>query len=187
MASPAVVAEPVASPRLEDFERVVRLYWPKVFCFALVSLRDRDAAETIAQDCLLKAHHARQAFRGDCSVNTWLLGIAVNLVRDHGRNRRIQFWKRSRASAPDLDAISRSVAGRGVSPEAQALAKERVKAVWQATATLPEKQRTVFLLRFVEDMDLLEIAAATGLKEGTVKTHLSRATETIRRRLGGIA
>jgi DNA-directed RNA polymerase specialized sigma24 family protein len=35
-------------------------------------------------------------------------------------------------------------------------------------------------------MDLLEIAAATGLKEGTVKTHLFRATETIRRRLGDI-
>ena len=41
-------------------------------------------------------------------------------------------------------------------------------------------QRTVFLLRFVEDMDLLEIAAVTGMKEGTVKTHLFRALHTIR-------
>ena len=61
-----------------------------------------------------------------------------------------------------------------------------MEAVWKATGGLPERQRTVFLLRFVEDMDLLEIAAATGLSEGTVKTHLFRALEAVRRRLGGV-
>jgi RNA polymerase sigma-70 factor (ECF subfamily) len=45
----------------------------------------------------------------------------------------------------------------------------------------------VFLLRFVEDMELLEIAAATGLKEGTVKGHLFRAVQAVRERLGGLA
>ncbi|MBZ5594254.1 MAG: sigma-70 family RNA polymerase sigma factor [Acidobacteriia bacterium] len=186
MAPLATVADPVESPHLEDFDEVVRLYWPRVFRFALASLRDHDAAESVAQDCFLRAHNARQAFRGECSVSTWLMQIAVNLVRDYGRNRRIQFWKRTRTSAPDLDAVSRSIADRGVSPEGRAQVKEQVEAVWRATGRLSEKQRTVFLLRFVEDMDLLEIAAATGMKEGTVKTHLFRATETIRQRLGGI-
>jgi len=183
----AMVADRVESLPLEDFDELVRLYWTRVFRFALASLRDQDAAGTVAQDCFLKAHHARQRFRGECSVGTWLMRIAVNLVRDQYRNRRIQFWKRTRASAPDLDAVSRSVADRGVSPEEKALMKEQVEAVWRATERLPEKQRTVFLLRFVEDLDLLEIAAATGMKEGTVKTHLFRATEAIRRRLGVIA
>jgi RNA polymerase sigma-70 factor (ECF subfamily) len=63
--------------------------------------------------------------------------------------------------------------------------KQQVQAVWDATATLSERQRTVFLLRFVEDMDLLEIAAATGLKEGTVKVHLFRALQAVRERVGG--
>jgi len=40
-----------------------------------------------------------------------------------------------------------------------------VQAVWQATKTLPERQRTVFLLRFVEDLDIPEIVVATGLTE----------------------
>jgi RNA polymerase sigma-70 factor (ECF subfamily) len=62
--------------------------------------------------------------------------------------------------------------------------EERVKAVWAATGALSERQRTVFLLRFVEDMDLLEIAAATGLKEGTVKAHLFRAVQAVRERVG---
>ena len=42
----------------------------------------------------------------------------------------------------------------------------------------------LFLLRFVEDMDLLEIAAVTGMKEGTVKTHLFRALRIVRERIG---
>jgi RNA polymerase sigma-70 factor (ECF subfamily) len=62
-----------------------------------------------------------------------------------------------------------------------------VAAVWEAAAKLPERQRTVFLLRFVEDMDLLEIAYATGIKEGTVKAHLFRAMRAVRVRLGGVA
>ena len=185
LAAPADPMESRAAD-LEDFDQMVRLYWPRVFRFAVASLRDRDAAGSIAQDCLVKAYRTRHTFRGDCSVSTWLMQIAVNLLRDYSRNRRMQFWKRAEASALDLSAVSQSIADRGASPEGKALAKEQVEAVWNATEKLPQKQRTVFLLRFVEDMDLLEIASATGLKEGTVKTHLFRATEAIRRRLGGI-
>jgi RNA polymerase sigma-70 factor, ECF subfamily len=58
-----------------------------------------------------------------------------------------------------------------------------VQAIWKAVARLPERQRTVFLLRFVEDLDLLEIGAITGMKEGTVKTHLFRALQSVRARL----
>jgi RNA polymerase sigma-70 factor (ECF subfamily) len=65
------------------------------------------------------------------------------------------------------------------------LVKEQVQAIWKAAANLTERQRTVLLLRFVEDMDLLEIAAVTGMKEGTVKTHLFRAVQSVRAVLEG--
>jgi RNA polymerase sigma-70 factor (ECF subfamily) len=169
---------------IEDFDAVVRLYWPKIFRFALASLRDRDAAESLAQDCFLKAYRARQGFRGEASLSTWLMQIAVNLVRDSIRNRRLRFWNRTRAAAPDFDLASQSLADRGSSPEGAVLAKERVAAVWSAVETLSERQRTVFLLRFVEDLDLLEITAVTGLREGTVKVHLFRALEGVRKRMG---
>jgi RNA polymerase sigma-70 factor (ECF subfamily) len=166
---------------IEDFDAVVRQYWPRVFRFALASLRDRDAAEIVSQDCFWKAWQGRGRFRGECSLQTWLMQIAVNLVRDRVRSRRLQFWK----SAVDIDVAAAWMADAGASPEAQAESSERVQAIWRVTAKLPEKQRTVFLLRFVEEMEVLEIVAATGLKEGTVKHHLFRALETIRKRLGG--
>jgi RNA polymerase sigma-70 factor (ECF subfamily) len=172
-----------SSRELDDFEAVVRLYWLKVFRFAFASLRDRDAAESLAQDCFFKAYKARGNFRGDASVSTWLMQIAVNLVRDQARDRRLQFWKRSRLTGVDVNTASRWLPDGGASPEVRALANEQVRAVWKATESLSERQRTVFLLRFVEDMDLLEIAAATGLKEGTVKIHLFRALQAVRERL----
>jgi RNA polymerase sigma-70 factor, ECF subfamily len=167
-----------------DFEALVRLYRPKVFRFALASLGDVDAAETVTQDCFLRAHLARETFRRDCGMHTWLMQIAVNLIRDHIRNRRFQFWRRLNRTAQELDVAGRAIADCSRSPETQALMNERVAAIWTAAERLPAKQRTVFLLRFVEDMDLLEIAAATGMKEGTVKTHLFRALRTVRERLG---
>jgi RNA polymerase sigma-70 factor, ECF subfamily len=174
------IAMATSAAEMEDFDAVVRLYWPRVFRFALASLRDREAAENVAQDCFWKAWRSRARFRGESSLKTWLMQIAVNLVRDRARSRRLQFWKR----AVEIDEEIRWLPDGGASPQARLEAVERIEEIWRATAILPEKQRTVFLLRFVEEMDLLEIAAATGLKKGTVKVHLSRALHTVRERLG---
>jgi RNA polymerase sigma-70 factor, ECF subfamily len=171
----------------QDFEALVRLYRPRVFRFALASLRDSDAAETVTQDCFLRAYQASGSFRRECSMQTWLMQIAVNLVRDHIRNGRFQFWRRASLTSKPVDVAGHGIADGGRSPEALALLNEQVAAIWRAAGKLPERQRTVFLLRFVEDMDLLEIACATGMKEGTVKTHLFRALRAVRERLGGTA
>jgi RNA polymerase sigma-70 factor (ECF subfamily) len=169
---------------ISDFDAVVRLYWPRIFRFALASLRDRDAAQTVAQDCFLKAYRGRDRFRGEASLLTWLMQIAVNLVRDNARNRRLQFWKRAPASPVDGGAVRDWIPDAGIDPERRILVKEQVEAVWNATARLPDRQRTVFLLRYVEEMELLEIAAVTGLKEGAVKVHLYRALRSVRAHVG---
>ena len=173
-----------SASEINDLDALVRLHWPRVFRFALASLRDPDAAGSVAQDCFLRAYRSRERFRGDCSIQTWLMRIAVNLIRDYARNRRLQFWKRAPASAVNLEAVGQGIPDGGASPESRAMAREQLAAVWNAAVSLSERQRTVFLLRFVEDMDLLEIAAATGMKEGTVKVHLFRALQAIRERIG---
>jgi len=162
-----------------DFEAIVERCRPKVFRFALASLRDEDAAGSVTQDCFYKAFRAWPAFRGECSLDTWLMRIAVNLIRDYARNRRLQFWKRLSGNSEH----SRTV-GTGKTPEAQLLMREQVSSVWRAAGNLPERQRTVFLLRFVEEMELLEIASATGMKEGTVKAHLFSAVRKVRKQMG---
>ncbi|MBV9033343.1 MAG: RNA polymerase sigma factor [Acidobacteriaceae bacterium] len=180
------IADHVAAD-IGDLDSILRLYRPKVFRFILASLRDKDAAETLTQDCFFKAYQARDRFRHECSLDTWLMQIAVNLVRDYSRNRRLQFWKRTQVLAKPVQGVQDWLSDGQRSPEASAVLKEEVQAIWSAAEHLPQKQRTVFLLRFVEDMDLLEIATATGMKEGTVKTHLFRALQAVRERVGGRA
>jgi RNA polymerase sigma-70 factor (ECF subfamily) len=166
---------------IEDFERLVEQYRPRVLRFVFASVRDMDLAETLTQDCFWKAYKNRSAFRGDCSMHTWLIKIAINLVRSHMRNRRFQFWhKAERVRGEEIHDWP----DRSISPEERASINEQVQAVWEATQTLSERQRTVFLLRYVEDMDILEIAEATGVTESTVHVHLVRAVQGIRKRLG---
>jgi len=180
----AVEGEPRVD-ELADFEALVRLQRPRVFRFLLASLRNRETAENLTQDCFVKAYQARERFRGASSAGTWFMQIAANLVRDHESNSRLKFWRRMLHPTADVADIGNSIPDRQQSPETLALVQEQVQAIWAAAAILPARQRTVFLLRFVEDMDLLEIAEVTGMKEGTVKTHLFRALQSVRTRLEG--
>ena len=169
----------------DEFSRVVERHRPQIFRFLLSSTRDLDLAETLTQECFLKAHRNWSSFRGESSAMTWLMRIAINLQKDHWRNRRMQFWKTTRTNSVDLDEASEWLPSGESSAEQQLLARERVGQVGKAVEGLSERQRTVFLLRYVEEMELKEIAQATGLNEGTVKAHLSRALARVRAELGG--
>jgi RNA polymerase sigma-70 factor, ECF subfamily len=173
-------AQMIAAQVVDDFDSLVRQHRPRIFRYILASLRDYDAAETLTQDCFVRAYRARASFRGDASASTWLMQIAVNLVRSHVSSSRWRFWRQAERTGVDASQAGDWLADNRGSPEAAAQAREQVAAVWRAAESLSERQRTVFLLRFVEDMDLLEIAAATGMKEGTVKVHLFRALEAVR-------
>jgi RNA polymerase sigma-70 factor, ECF subfamily len=177
----AVAAQSVLG--LDDIEGVMRLYRARILRYAMFAVRDRDAAETITQECFLKAYRARESFRGDCSLSTWLMQIAVNLVRDYARSKQFQFWKRAQTSAVDVSEVTEFLRHPGSSAEAGVLAREQLKAVWSAVEKLSKMQREVFLLRFVEEMDLREIAALMAMKESTVKSHLYRALNAVRARV----
>lgn len=168
-----------------EFSQVVVAHRPQIFRFLLASTRDPDLAETLTQDCFLKAHRNWASFRGESSPLTWLMRIAINLQKDHWRNRRMQFWRTARTNAVDVDEASEWLPSGGSSPEQRLLAREQVKQVWRVVEELSPRQKTVFLLRFVEEMEINGIAATTGLSEGTVKAHLSRAVARVRSEMGG--
>src|SRR6187399_297336 len=166
---------------IADFDQVVRTYWPRVFRFVLASVRDVGTAETLTQECFYNAYRGRTRFRGDASVHTWLVRIATNVLRDHQRSRRLQFWRRAEREAVDTAAIADWLPDPARSQEQAVMVSEELAAVWEATRSLPDRQRTVFLLRFVEDMDIGDIATATGLTTNAVNVHLFRAVRRVRK------
>lgn len=188
MSSPAITSESLAAPQetletpLDDLDSLVATYEQRIFRFHLVSIRDRDLALSLTQDTFVRAWSARASFRGDCSISTWLMRIALNLIRDHTRTGRFRFWKRASETAVDVTAISDHIPHRDSSPESRLIAREQLALVWESVARLTDRQRNVFMLRFVEELELSEIAEITDLPISTVKTHLYRALATIRGR-----
>jgi RNA polymerase sigma-70 factor (ECF subfamily) len=168
-----------------EFSQVVVAHRPQIFRFLLASTRDVDLAETLTQECFLKAHRNWSGFRGESSALTWLMRIAINLQKDHWRNRRMQFWRHTRTNAVDVDEASEWLPSRESSPEQRLLAREQVRQIWQVVDGLSARQKAVFLLRHVEQLEIAEIAAATGLSDGTVKAHLSRALAKVRAEMEG--
>jgi len=191
--TPVMAAGAVAKPfdpeaaealAAQEFARVVDTHRPQIFRFLLASTRDYDLAETLTQECFLKAHRHWGQFRGESTAMTWLMRIALNLEKDHWRNRRLQFWRQTRTNSVDLDEASEWLPSGERSAEQHLLAREQVKKVWKVVEILSEQQRKVFLLRYVEEMELSEIARVTNLSEGTVKAHLSRALSRVRSEVG---
>jgi len=164
----------------DDIAAVHALYHARIYRFLLLSLRDRDVALSLTQDTFLNAWKARESFRGDCGVATWLMRIAVNLLRTHTRTERFKFWKAAGVTAVDADDPALQLRQRGASAEGSLLAQERLAQVWDVVEGLSEKQRGVFLLRFVEELELSEIAEALEMHVPTVKSHLHRALEHVR-------
>jgi RNA polymerase sigma-70 factor (ECF subfamily) len=167
---------------LASIETLHDLYGQRIFRFLLSSLRDRDVAETLTQETFLRAWSARDSFRGDCSASTWLTRIALNLLRDHTRTDRFRFWRKVAQTAVDASDLAAHLPNNAASSESALIAHQQLAQVWETVATLSERQRTVFLLRFVEELELADIAEITGLPISTVKTHLYRSLATVRAR-----
>ncbi len=166
----------------DEFDGIVRRNQRRIYRILLLHVRDADAADSLTQDCFLRAFKYREKFRGECSLETWLIRIAINLARDHAKNKRRLFWAglfRGNAVPADVSADPR------LSPERLLLVREEVAALWSAVGQLTHRQRSVFVLHFGEEMTSEEIATTLKMELGTVKSHLSRALEAVRRRLKG--
>jgi RNA polymerase sigma-70 factor (ECF subfamily) len=170
-----------ATALVDDFEGVVREHQSRVFRTLLGMLRDRDAAETLMQETFLRAYQHREKFRGEASIGTWILRIAINLGRDHIRNQRMRFWRKLFQSGVEVDDVAELVPDSRPTAERDVLGRERIQQVWDAAEKLSPRQRAVFTMRYVEDMSMDDIAKATGLTPGTVKQHLFRAVAAVQK------
>ena len=178
----APVTEKAEEISAERFDEIMRQHQRRVYRVIFLLVRDRDAADTLTQECFLRAYLKRATFRGECRIETWLLRIAVNLVRDHGKSRRTSFWKKlvGLDDKEDKTAEPRQFPAAEPSAERALLAREELEAVWNALSSLSPQQRAIFFLRYEEEMSLGQIASVLQLKVGSVKSQLARATGKLR-------
>lgn len=164
-----------------SFDEIIRQHQKRVYRVVYLLVKDADVADTLTQECFLRAYQNLGSFRGECRMDTWLLRIGVNLARDHAKNRRSTFWKKLIGLESATEDGKIQIAAPHPSPEQVLLAREQLQAVWAAVADLSGQQQTIFMLRFAEEMPLAEIGEVLGLKLGSVKAQLFRATTHVRK------
>jgi RNA polymerase sigma-70 factor (ECF subfamily) len=160
-----------------NFECIVTRHQRQIYRILFYMVRDADVADTLTQECFMRAFRKRNSFRGESNLATWLVRIAMNLAHDHNRCRRWAFWRRLQRT--DRMELTR-VRDARLSPEHALLNRELMEGIQSAVEKLSDRQRSVFLLRYVEDMPLEAIAGVMDLKLGTVKSHLFRAVATVK-------
>ena len=175
-----------AASELDDIDQLVHRYRARLLRFVAFSIGDPDLAQSIVQDCFMKAYNARESFRGECSVQTWLNRIALNMILDYQRTQKFRFWRSFRKTALDITEIASTLPSSANTPEKTLLMRERVAQVVKALEAVSFNQRTIFLMHFQEEMGIQEISLATDMSVNTVKTHLNRAIKAVREKIGEV-
>jgi RNA polymerase sigma-70 factor (ECF subfamily) len=160
------------------FDLLVDRFKVRLFNYLFRMVGDRDEAEELAQETFVKAFIHADKYKTIAKFSTWLYTIATNLVRNRIRSKKrapqfLSLWHRSGES--DADEKQIDLIDHGRQPDSQFNDKELGSIINDAIAKIPEKYRTSFVLREINQLSYEEIAAATGLKLGTVRSRINRA------------
>ena len=155
-----LVAQVALSGNKRAFDELVHRYQSPVRRFFLnQTMGDEQLSDDLAQDTFIKAYTNITSFRGMASFKTWLMRIAYNVFYDYTRSHR---------ATEDVDVVPQRSGGENSSLQMD---------IYAALALLKPDERTCITLQLIDGYDITGIAKITQLKEGTVKSHLSRGKE----------
>lgn len=162
---------------LNSFYELVRPYERAVFVAARGLVKNDTDAEDVAQEAVLKAFKGISHFRGEAKFSTWLIQIAINEAKMKLRKDRRHLYDSIEEGqiGEDGDYVPRDFADWREIPSEALERKEVRDALNDALNSLPEKYRTVVILRDVQQLSIAETAQVLGISESNVKTRLLRA------------
>jgi len=173
------LVERARAGELQAFNLLVARFQDGVFSLTYRMLGSSQAAEDATQEAFVKAWQRIDTFRGG-SFRSWVFTIAANQARDELRRRARRPTRSLDEARDDPDRPDLDPPGDEPSPEDEAERGEMRLALEQALLTLPDDWREVVVLSDIHGLDYREIAEATGLALGTVKSRLSRARGRLR-------
>ncbi len=154
----------------------------------MYAVRDEDSALDIVQDAMLKLTE-NYSDRPAGELPMLFQRILQNAIHDHFRRQKVRSTWTSVLSAlghkddddeyDPLETLQAKTDSNARDPASDAQQRETIRIIEQAIARLPARQREAFLLRYWEELDVAETAAAMGCSEGSVKTHCSRAVHAL--------
>lgn len=168
------------------FSTLIKANKQKIYALALKMTANKDDAEDIVQETLLKAIDNIDKFREESTFGTWLYSIALNQSRAHLSKIKQSELKAVEAYLPsggDTDALHDSVSSKLFDwddPHRQLENRELRDIINEAIQTLPLKYREAFILRYIDELSIKEIAQLTNNTISTIKPRVLRAKLAIR-------
>lgn len=158
------------------FDRLMTLHQKRVYRIALGMVGDHDEAADITQEAFIRAFRSLKNFKFGSSFGTWLHRIAVNLCISHIRREKLH----QHLSLSEVSHLLRSPLGR---PARDLALKDLAQQIELAIATLPPKQRAIFVMHYHEELPHKEIAKIMNRSEGAIKSSYCQAVKKLRKRL----
>ena len=157
----------VAAPGTRDFDGFFRVEYPKLVAAAVAMTGSYEIACELAQEALLRSYRSWSRVSTMDVPGAWVRRVLINLAIDVRRAHR-----RAARSERVVDRF-----------EDVSFDDPAVDGWWSAVRALPDRQRAVVVLHYVEDRSVLEIAGVLGIAEGTVKATLAKARQSLARTL----
>lgn len=157
----------------------------KIYRVAFAIVRDEVEADTITQDTFVQAYTNLSKFEGRSGFETWLTRIAINRSRDTLRRRKFVSLFTFKSDDDGESETMIEVVDERPDAERQLMSSQLRTAIARAEKQLSAQQKVIFRLRHYENLSLEEIAEHLGLRGGTVRAHLFRAIQKVRKELAG--
>jgi RNA polymerase sigma-70 factor (ECF subfamily) len=194
------MADPEAPPLEQDADMLKRLqggdrtamaelydrYFDRLYSLVFNQVdRNRDIAEDIVQETFLAALKSAKGFKGRSSAYTWLCSIAYHKVADHYRRQSRE--RKRMVSGIDVDTVD-DVENPGRQPQPDSLIEsaETRQVVNEALAKLPWDYRQVLILKYVEEMSVLEISQIMDRSPKSIEGLLTRSRKALQPHLSGL-
>jgi RNA polymerase sigma-70 factor (ECF subfamily) len=165
------------------FGEIVEIYKDKVFQISYRMLGNRHEAEDIAQEAFIRAYVNIDSYNSKFKFSTWLYRITTNLCIDRIRKKKPDYYLDAEVAGTEGLTLYSQVPSKTRLPEDDVETLEIQDAIQREITRLPEKYRSVIVLKYIEELSLNEISEILDLPLGTVKTRIHRGREALRKQL----
>lgn len=165
------------------FGEIVELYKDKVFQLCFRMLGNSHEAEDISQEAFMRAYINIERYNIDRKFSTWLYRIATNLCIDRIRKKKPDYYLDAEVAGIEGLTLYSQIPASQLAPDEEVSKIELQEIIQNEILKLPEKYRAVIVLRYIEELPLLEISKILDLPIGTIKTRIHRGREALRKQL----
>lgn len=165
------------------FAELVELYKDKIFHLAYRMLNNKQEAEDAVQETFLRVYMNLHRYDENQKFSTWIFRIGTNLCIDKLRRRKQTYSLDAEMTDGEGNDYYAMLPSDEDTPEKQLIVSETQAQIHRAIETLPEKYKSVVILRYLHDMSLQEISDVLDMPVTTIKTRVHRGREYLRKRL----